>query len=57
MNQKYWIIADYPQIKTSEYLNEFKKLKKCFCYLTDEELDKIAPRTKVLEIHKVKTNI
>ena len=57
---KTWTIVDYPQIKTSEYLDEMRKLlgeDMVYCYLSNEELDKLCPPPKEVEYTKFEASI
>lgn len=54
---KYFIVADYPQIKTSEIMQECRELFDVYSWLDDKELDKQFPAPKKITIHKFKANI
>lgn len=60
MNNKYWTIVDYPQIKTSEYLDEMRKLlgeDMVYSYYSNSKLDKLCPPPKEVEYMKFEASI
>lgn len=60
MNKKYWIIKDNPNIKTSEYLDEFRKLlgeENVYSYYSNNKLDELCPPPKEVEYTKFEASI
>lgn len=58
MNKDYWIITDYPHIKTSELIEEAKKLLPGLYLLKDyEDFDKQFPAPKEMEISMFRKTI
>lgn len=58
MNKEYWIICDYPQIKTSELIREAKILLDGKIYIYNERnIDIQFPAPKEIEISRFKKSI
>lgn len=57
MKEEYWIVTDYPQIKTSDLIKEAKEILSNVCIYDESNIDTQFPAPKEMEIGKFRKSI